>query len=64
MSTCNPKRRATAAALVLSLVFPALPALADGRPVRMIVPNAPGSSVDALARTRAIRWPSSWASRW
>ena len=51
MNTCNPKRRATAAALVLSLVFPALPALADGRPVRMIVPNAPGSSVDALART-------------
>lgn len=51
MNTCNPKRRATAAALLLSLVFPALPAMADGKPVRMIVPNAPGSSVDALART-------------
>lgn len=46
------KTRRTAVALVaLSLALPFLPAFAqDDKPVRMILPSAPGSSVDALAR--------------
>ncbi|MGV3654533.1 MAG: tripartite tricarboxylate transporter substrate binding protein [Noviherbaspirillum sp.] len=46
------KRRAIAAALAAALTLPVLPAAAQST-VRMIVPNAPGSSVDALVRTIA-----------
>lgn len=53
MSTSfKASRRAAAAVLALSLSLPFLPASAQSdKPVRMIVPNAPGSSVDALARS-------------
>src|SRR5215212_73016 len=51
--TINRKRRSTIAAVALSLAAPLLASAqtASDKPVRMIVPNAPGSSVDALART-------------
>jgi tripartite-type tricarboxylate transporter receptor subunit TctC len=51
----NYASRATRiAATVLSCTL-ALPALADsGKPIRLIVPNAPGSSVDALSRIISV----------
>jgi tripartite-type tricarboxylate transporter receptor subunit TctC len=51
----NYASRATRiAATILSCTL-ALPALADsGKPIRLIVPNAPGSSVDALSRIVSV----------
>jgi tripartite-type tricarboxylate transporter receptor subunit TctC len=47
----NYASRATCIAAVVLSCTVALPALAQGdKPVRLIVPNAPGSSVDALSR--------------
>ena len=47
-------RSARIAAVVLSCTL-SLPALADsGKPIRVIVPNAPGSSVDALTRIISV----------
>jgi len=56
MNTCiSGKRRTLLAAMGLSLALPGMPSLAQGdRPVRMITPNAAGSSVDALARSLGV----------
>ncbi len=54
MTSISHKRRHTTALLALSLALPLLSAPAQAqsdKPLRMIVPNAAGSSVDALART-------------
>ncbi|RJF92035.1 Bug family tripartite tricarboxylate transporter substrate binding protein [Noviherbaspirillum saxi] len=52
MNHASNTRRAVLAIVALALATPFLPAAAQtDKPVRMIVPNAPGSSVDALART-------------
>jgi tripartite-type tricarboxylate transporter receptor subunit TctC len=54
MTIISHKRRNTAALLALSLTLPLVSASAQttsDRQLRMIVPNAAGSSVDALART-------------
>ncbi|WP_151637652.1 Bug family tripartite tricarboxylate transporter substrate binding protein [Noviherbaspirillum aerium] len=51
MNSISSRRRAVAAILALSAALP-FPSFAQGdKTVRMIVPNAPGSSVDALSRT-------------
>lgn len=51
----STRRRAVLAAMGLSLVLPCMPSLAQGdKPVRMIIPNAAGSSVDALARSLGV----------
>ena len=60
MSAFNPNRRALLAAVVLSCMLPAAPALAQGfpnQPIRIIVPYAAGGSTDQLAR--AIQQPMS-----
>lgn len=50
----DPVRRAVAASLALAIALPFTPALAQSdKPIRIVVPNAPGSSADALARTIA-----------
>lgn len=55
MTNTYTRRRAVAALLAMSVALPGAPALAqDDTPVRMIVPNAPGSSVDALARIVSV----------
>lgn len=52
MKSISRKRRAVAAILALSMALPVASSFAQGdKTIRMIVPNAPGSSVDALART-------------
>lgn len=52
MKSISRTRRALAAALALSIALPYAPAFAQGdKVIRMIVPNAPGSSVDSLSRT-------------
>ena len=54
MSTSRRRFVVTAAGLAGALVLPALRASAQGsfpqRPVRFIVPNAPGSSIDTIGR--------------
>ena len=54
MNTISSKRRGLVALVALSAAMPLAGALAQdntgSKPVRLIVPNAPGSSVDALAR--------------
>lgn len=48
-------RRAAFAMLAVSISLPSAMALAqNNKPLRMIVPNAPGSSVDALARIFSV----------
>ena len=51
MKSISQKRRAAAALVMLSIALPFTTVVAQDKSVRMIVPNAPGSSVDALART-------------
>lgn len=52
MNSISRRRRAAAAALALSIALPVSMSFAQGdKTIRMIVPNAPGSSVDSLART-------------
>ncbi|MET0962369.1 MAG: tripartite tricarboxylate transporter substrate binding protein [Noviherbaspirillum sp.] len=52
MALLSISRRTSAAFLALLLAAPFFPAHAQGdKPIRIIVPNAPGSSVDVLART-------------
>lgn len=52
MNNVSQKRRAVAAFVAFSLALPFTSTFAQGdKTIRMIVPNAPGSSVDSLART-------------
>jgi len=55
MTTISMRRRSVATLVALSIAMPFSAALAQdsaaiSKPIRIIVPNAPGSSVDALAR--------------
>jgi tripartite-type tricarboxylate transporter receptor subunit TctC len=55
MTTTFTSRRATIALLAISMSLPGAMALAQSdKPLRLIVPNAPGSSVDALARIVSV----------
>lgn len=52
MNSISRRRRAVAAIFALSIALPVSMSFAQSdKTIRMIVPNAPGSSVDSLART-------------
>lgn len=51
MNNFSHKRRTVTALVALSLAAPMLSASAQGGTIRLVVPNAAGSSVDALSRT-------------